>query len=379
VSAGISRPSFFEGQLLKAADLSLGLDYSRGQMARHDRYLHTPGIASGLMLWLDSSTGEAEAKLRPGVAIDGSGREIVVDQEVTLSKDAFAIIAISGDKTSWYPVFLAGRDEATIPPALSSRRCGSVSQPSQTSETYDVSFGRPKDELAETPPSFAPGEGPDGSGAVRVLVGFVQSDGTGKIADAQPEPPTVTPPAYAGVRADEVVARSGMLSLRADKDTTRQGQPALVVDSAKGELRYGMQDALGQVSSPLMWVDAKGDLNVTGSVKSPVTTGVLVESGTIFDGMTIPLPGSVTEDQVKNGQVVLHIVVTPRLAGDRRPPGKVTGTYLMSPLECYVPDPTTRIVSIRERWFDVALFATPAQEISGACDYLVMAYVSGGK
>lgn len=375
MSTGISRPSFFEGQVLKAADLSLGLEYARGQMARHDRNLHTPGIASGLKLWLDKSTGEPEVKLDPGVAIDASGREIVVDQQVTLSKDEFTIISIAGDKTSWYPVFLAGRDDATVPPALSSRRCGTSAQPSQTSETFDVRFGRPKDELSQTVPDLAPGDGPDGSGTVNVLVGYVQSDGAGSFADAQVAPLNVTPPPFAGVRADEVVARNGVVSIRADQGATRQGQPALVVDGVKGELRYGLQDALGQVSSPLLSVDTKGDLTVTGSIKSLVTTGVLAESGTIFDGMTIPLPQGVTDEQVTKGQVKLHVAVTPRRVGDRRPPGETTGTWLMSPLECYVVD---RVAYVRERWFNVASWATAPKEISGSCEYVILAYVSGG-
>ena len=44
------RPAFFEGQILAAADLTSAVDYGRAQVARHERYLHSWGIAEGLEL-----------------------------------------------------------------------------------------------------------------------------------------------------------------------------------------------------------------------------------------------------------------------------------------------------------------------------------------
>ncbi len=46
----IERPVFYEGQILGASDLEAVGDYSRNQQARHNRYLHTWGIAKGLTL-----------------------------------------------------------------------------------------------------------------------------------------------------------------------------------------------------------------------------------------------------------------------------------------------------------------------------------------
>jgi hypothetical protein len=63
MSDRVARPSFYEGQVLRAADLALGLDYARGQAARHDRYLHTPGIATGLELGVDKSTGVTQVTI----------------------------------------------------------------------------------------------------------------------------------------------------------------------------------------------------------------------------------------------------------------------------------------------------------------------------
>ena len=50
MSDQIARPVFYEGQILGAVDLQAAVEYSRGQEARHERYLHTWGIASGLEL-----------------------------------------------------------------------------------------------------------------------------------------------------------------------------------------------------------------------------------------------------------------------------------------------------------------------------------------
>ena len=44
----IERPVYYEGQYLGAADLQVGLDYLRGQEARHLRTAHTWGILEGL-------------------------------------------------------------------------------------------------------------------------------------------------------------------------------------------------------------------------------------------------------------------------------------------------------------------------------------------
>src|ERR1044071_1952547 len=83
----VARPSFYEGQVLSAADLDLGQEYGRGALARHERYLHTPGIATGLELKVDNSTGVVQVRLSAGLAIDSTGRQIVVDREQTLAPE----------------------------------------------------------------------------------------------------------------------------------------------------------------------------------------------------------------------------------------------------------------------------------------------------
>src|SRR5207244_9304814 len=121
------------GQVLRAADLDLGQEYARGTLARHERYLHTPGIATGLELSVDNSTGAVQVRLSPGMAIDVTGRQIVLDREYTLAPedlDSQGVLipsdtdpALKQEDRPWHPVFLSALDESAMPPALSSS-CG---------------------------------------------------------------------------------------------------------------------------------------------------------------------------------------------------------------------------------------------------------------
>jgi hypothetical protein len=380
----VGRPSFFEGQVLRAADLDLGQEYGRGTMARHDRYLHTAGIATGLELTLDSSTGVNEVKLSPGLAIDATGRQIVVDREESLAAEdlvAQGVLipadtdpAVEQDDRPWHPVFLVGRDESSSPPSFVSG-CSAGGQPTRTDEAYDVTYGRPGDEK-EPAPAMAVTDGPESVEAVPVLIGFVQWDGNNGFAKAMAVPRTGLSAAYAGARADEVVARSGTLALRADTAGVRDKMPAVVLDGEKGGmLHFGLQDDTGKLNT-VFSVDAGGNVELSGVLKSPYANDMWVESGMLFDGMTIPLPSGVTQDKVDSGEISLSIVVTPRLRGETQPPGAVAGTsYIRTPFECKVDG---RRVFVRDRWIKIVPAPVAEEGIyPGACDYIVLASATG--
>src|SRR5579863_2540093 len=137
----VSRTAFYEGEILPAADLTATVDYSRNQMARHDRYLHSGGIAAGLDLVgtpSASATGTAYkvVTVKAGVAIDGTGREIVVPDDVTLTPSDFqGEVTPLPDPTVWYPFFLVGLDQPASPSSNLTGACNS-SQPTRTQETY---------------------------------------------------------------------------------------------------------------------------------------------------------------------------------------------------------------------------------------------------
>jgi len=383
--AEVARPSFYEGQVLSAADLDLGQEYGRGALSRHERYLHTPGIATGLELKIDDSTGVVQLRLTAGMAIDGTGRQIVVDREETLSAevlDSQGVLipadtdpAVKQEERPWHPVFLSARDESATPPSLT-RGCGSSAQPNRTNEIFEITFGFPG-ELAGDGTVAEISDGPQPSSAARVLIGYVQWDGLTNFAKAQAMPPNNPPTPYAGVRADEVVARGGALSMRADLGQTRAKRPALVLDGDNGgEMRFGLQDDKGKVVK-VFSVDAAGNLFLSGAITGPIgKSSMWAESGTVTDGMLIPLPPGVPQDQVDDGKIVLHITVSPRRTADLRPPGVSAGVYIKEAFECRVEG---RRVFVRDRWFEVTSLVTLGnpQLLPAACDYVIVASTAG--
>jgi hypothetical protein len=84
------RPSFFEGEVLSAADLEHVVVYLRDQNARHLLGGHTWGIVAGLQLLEQTApNGAIDYYLLPGYAVDGYGRAIVVVNPLRLSVDWF--------------------------------------------------------------------------------------------------------------------------------------------------------------------------------------------------------------------------------------------------------------------------------------------------
>lgn len=84
------RPSFFEGEVLSAADLEQLVVYLRDQSARHLLGGHTWGIVAGLQLLEQTApNGVVDVYLLPGYAVDGYGRAIVVVNPLRLSTDLF--------------------------------------------------------------------------------------------------------------------------------------------------------------------------------------------------------------------------------------------------------------------------------------------------
>jgi hypothetical protein len=80
-TSDLTRPRFFNGQLLTAADLQAEQDYSRKMMWRHNRCLFGTGIVTGLRVTLDSSSStkdEPVITVAPGCAIAPDGQQLSV-------------------------------------------------------------------------------------------------------------------------------------------------------------------------------------------------------------------------------------------------------------------------------------------------------------
>jgi hypothetical protein len=76
----VKRVNFFAGQVLTVADLQAEQSYLRERAQRHNRLLHGWGVVSGLRV----STGKGSVRVETGMALDGFGREIHVDQPASL-------------------------------------------------------------------------------------------------------------------------------------------------------------------------------------------------------------------------------------------------------------------------------------------------------
>jgi hypothetical protein len=364
------RPLFFEGQILAAGDLSSTVEYGRGEAARHERYLHDWGVTDGLELTStaksDASGNYVEVTLQPGTAIDGTGREIVVPAASRLSEgDFFNANGASPQAGARYPVLLHGIDTNAPAPPISIGACGSASQPTRTQEGYGLTFGGLGADLTldqQQLPDVSAGPGPLTGQPWEVLVGFVQWDAAIKKFTAA----DYSGRRYAGVKADTVSARGGILTLQTEP-TPAPGQPALQITGNPPALVFGLYQ--GSAVDHRLTVDAQGDvtvagtLTVAGTIKSalaPLAQGdIRVQSGTATDGVIIPLPPGITEDQVAHGGVILHLHLTPHTP------------EVAAPVSYYVPI-TCNVDSARRLHCRVLTFPAASPQ-PGAADYLLVA------
>ncbi|MFJ8691744.1 hypothetical protein [Streptomyces roseolilacinus] len=371
---GPLRPAFHEGQVLAAADLSATVEYARGLAVRHARHQHEWGIAEGLGLVAEPRTDpltdarHAEVRVAPGIAVDGTGREVVVTEPVVLRESDFEEVNGADRPTDEpYPVFLTATDRkpggapGPVP-------CAGGATGTRVEESYQILFGRLGDERLveeQRPPAIgAPPAAPPGRWLV--LLGYVRwADGHFGGVETEARGVGVR---FTGVRADTVAARSGSLTLRAGT-AVREGEPALVLSGGdQPSLVFGLYRGGGTVA-PLMTVAANGNLTVEGSFSGRMPAGsTLVTSGTATDGMLLPLPAGVTPEQVADGRVVVHVRLTPRT------PPTATDSTLVSTVEAAVDD--ERRVRCRTRLYDPLAVPAAVVERPGAVDFLVLATVA---
>jgi len=77
----LSRPRYYTGQLLTAADFQAEQDYLREKMRRHNLCVLGIGVVAGLNVTVDADSGNANVlaiTISPGCAIDAHGEEISV-------------------------------------------------------------------------------------------------------------------------------------------------------------------------------------------------------------------------------------------------------------------------------------------------------------
>lgn len=83
-AAAIRRPTFREGQRLEVAELQAEQQSRDSALGRHERNVHTPGIATGLHV-SPVTAGAAGVQIAPGLAIDGTRRYLLLKRPLTAS------------------------------------------------------------------------------------------------------------------------------------------------------------------------------------------------------------------------------------------------------------------------------------------------------
>ena len=359
------RAVFFDGQYITADDLTVVVDHDQQHAARHSRLLHDWGIADGLTLVKKTSGGTAYIEVQPGMAVDGTGREIVVSSATRLSESLFQQInGASTQPGASYPVFLRGKDRPAAQVATTPAACGANGQPTRVDETFEITFGHIGDASVDQPaPDVTAGPGPYGQTLWNILLGFVQWDGQhftekSDTADGASR-------RYAGVRAASVAAGGGgMLELR--PNLTRQaGNIGLTLGGTPPVLNFGVYKTDGTID-PQVTIDAAGNVKANGNLSAKLKAGQpIVQSGIATDGMILQLPPGITQADIDNSKAIVHIHVTPHDPGPPAPANFAIGPVVA---ECHVD--STRRVRCLLRWFD-----TNAKEkgVRAPVDYLLIA------
>lgn len=378
MTTAVARPVFSENQILSAGDVNAIVSHARGSRARHDRYLHSWGIADGLELVgtprTDTAGPYVEVTVSPGLAIDGGGREIVVTESVRVGEDDFDQLNITdsaNDPTQhFYPVFLVGRDEQGRAAAQRASSC--LENPkTRVNESFAITFGA-LGSAAELDKQVVPDpDAPVGSGQKpwRLLLGFVSWNGVRFVSVRETDHDITR--RYAGVRAGDVTGLGGSLVLRS-APRTAPDKAALVIDNIEGgRMQFGLHNSLGNVV-PVFTVTAQGDVIAEGKILGAIAGGVQVESGVITDGLEVPLPAGITQAQVDAGEASLQIQVQPRFQQPASLPPLAAGNYwLMQPLDVRIDG--RRVVCL-VRWVPTAGAPAP-MVLPGVCDYVVMGFV----
>lgn len=359
-----SRPSFSEGQILAAADLARLSSYPRAREERHNRFIHRWGIATGLDLQpeptRDASGNEfVRVFISPGMAVDGEGRELLVVERRELDAGEFKnAVGSNIDENASYPVFLYSEYRSSAPGSSRVGPCGESSAGGAVEEGHQIHYGVPGDETADqtaSPLASAP-TAEEGSGGWLILVGFVKwSSAAGKFADVDKEAAARHRP-FIGINAAVVAGNGSQVQLQ-PKGAIAAGDAVLqLLETDNGAaLRFGTYKSPGQIT-PLLTIDEKGDLVVKGSLTGTRSGNtVLVQSGVASDGIILPLPPGVTQQQIDDGKASVHVNVSPLVDPAAAPTAGADFAALVQ--ECRVD--SDRRVHCRICWCSLPLGAGP--------------------
>ena len=392
MSNSILRPIFNDGQILNAADLDASVDYAREQLGRHERYLHSWGIAYGFDLKPTPKTDAAtqksyvEVTVAPGLAIDGRGREVVLTADQLLDPVDFSTSHVYDPTNTdpWYPIYVRGLPPTKVTQTSLTGACGGANQATRETEDVQFIFKAPNPPNNSTPPyttTPAPGDPTDPPTNVQpwdILIGFVQWDGTSQFKDARPYNDAGISRRIVGVQANRVEASDGSLTLQTSNTAATRLMVVVKEKSGNvpGSMTFGGDDGHGGVTN-LFQVDDTGNLSIKGKLQSGTSLApgaVSIQSGLATDGVILPLPAGVSEDAVKAGTILLHIQVAP-VVPDVSQKTLAGSPFAAVPLTCYVDD--HRRVHFVIRFLSVSGSKISTTDTPGTCRYTVIAASAG--
>jgi hypothetical protein len=137
------RPNFFSGQLLTPIDLKEEQSYHREKIKQHNRYLHGSGVVCGLWVVPADPEKQRSVVVKPGLALDSWGREIVVPEPIEFelgchTDSVYVVLEYRECPTNSVPVFnepVNDSEERTIPTRIS--------------ETYQLTLRRKPPEVSD--------------------------------------------------------------------------------------------------------------------------------------------------------------------------------------------------------------------------------------
>ncbi|WP_136591240.1 hypothetical protein [Salinigranum halophilum] len=133
------RNRYFHGKLMTARDMRTEQQYHAGRMHTHSRYVTGVGIVCGLDVDVEAATddsGSPTAVVDPGVAVDGCGRQIVVEAQERIDIPAGTA---GGGQVSVYIAHATCKTES-VPVTGSEDACGDECEYNRLRQTYRVTF-----------------------------------------------------------------------------------------------------------------------------------------------------------------------------------------------------------------------------------------------
>lgn len=143
MATDIERLRYYEHQYLGAVDFQDEQDYQRDMRRRHNVGLHAWGIVVGLELEerdpVSGASGPIEMYIRPGMAIDGFGRELVLLEPFQIPPDPRLFQGLSG--VGYVPVWITYMQDSVRRPASGWEQCLSDDQFGRIQEHFRVLVG----------------------------------------------------------------------------------------------------------------------------------------------------------------------------------------------------------------------------------------------